>query len=192
MLFRPLIWHDEVHFCVPSACDILLLAWCGESNRWLFLGVYLTNQLNCFFNPFVLADISNNVELFAFYSQHGIRGDIQITHLSKDEAELYNATATITVNLQTHMEIEPGQYNWVLYDLPVEYTQPTACDKGYLGDKYALLQKNTLDRKWCISFAEFWILLLHWDRWHYLPHLRQSSTPAFSTSLAQAHYGEEH
>lgn len=80
--------------------------------------------------------MSQSVELYALYSQHGIRGDIQITHLSKEEIDEHNATAIITINLKTEMETEPGQYSWTLYDLPVEYTQPTACDKGYLGDKY--------------------------------------------------------
>ena len=34
------------------------------------------------------------------------------------------------------MDVEPGSYTWAIYDLPVEYTQAIACDKGYLGEKY--------------------------------------------------------
>lgn len=97
----------------------------------------------------------HNVDLFSFYSQHGIKGDIQITYLSNEEAAQYNATATIRVNLQSHMDVEPGLYNWALYDLPVEYTQPTACDKGYLGDKYVALFEIIFIICMLMSFINF-------------------------------------
>lgn len=77
----------------------------------------------------------SSVELHAFYSQHGIKGEVIITHHGDEEVEERNHTITIKVNLRSDSGVEPGSYNWAIHDLPVEYTQPTSCDKGYLGEK---------------------------------------------------------
>ncbi len=75
--------------------------------------------------------------MYAFFSQHGVKGFIQITHHFQEIGpENENSTkGTIKFDLDTHMDVEPASYNWAVYDLPVEYTQPIGCDKGYLGEK---------------------------------------------------------
>jgi hypothetical protein len=53
----------------------------------------------------------------------------------KDLENLNDMKGTFIFELDSHMDVEPASYSWSLYDLPVEYTQPIACDKGYLGEK---------------------------------------------------------
>lgn len=66
-----------------------------------------------------------------------MKGDVQITHFLEpaSEDEERNYTATIQINLRSDNGVEPGLYNWAVHDLPVEYTQSAACDKGYIGEK---------------------------------------------------------
>ena len=86
---------------------------------------------------------ASDVELHAFFSQHGIKGSVRIAHHpvenNTESAELpveERNTTTIEVILESHMDVDPAPYNWAIYELPVEYTQSVSCDKGYLGDKY--------------------------------------------------------
>ena len=79
-----------------------------------------------------MPDILRTTDLVAFFSQHGIKGSIEITHIHESD----NSTkGTITFDLDTLMDVEQASYNWAVYELPVEYTQAIGCDKGYLGDK---------------------------------------------------------
>lgn len=90
--------------------------------------------------------ISSDVELHAFFSQHGIKGIVRIIHHHHNEEKSSESegdttpveernTTTIEINLESHMDVDPAPYNWAIYDLPVEYTQSISCDKGYLGEK---------------------------------------------------------
>ena len=115
------------------------------SNRWLiwYLVVCLySSQL------FIFSDterIASDVELHAFFSQHGIKGIVRIIHHHNEENSTESAgeetpvdvrnTTTIEINLESHMDVDPAPYNWAIYELPVEYTQSISCDKGYLGEK---------------------------------------------------------
>ena len=93
-------------------------------------------------------------ELQAEISQYGIKGSV-IFHYEQaekveTESEFLNGNGSsslglfIQLNLQTLMDVEPSSYNWAVYDLPVEYTQPIACEKAYLGEKY--LTDSTVSR----------------------------------------------
>lgn len=99
--------------------------------RFMSLLSYINFFLCC-------ADIPKTPDLYAFYSQHGIRGTVKIMYsLQENGPEIVNNTkGTINFELDSHMDVEPASYTWALFDLPVEYTQPIACDKGYLGEKY--------------------------------------------------------
>jgi hypothetical protein len=84
--------------------------------------------------------VTKAADLRASISQHGIRGDVEFQYnnlvlevngsLPEEQLEL-----SIKVNLQTFMDVDPGSYNWAVYELPVEYTKPIACDKGYVGER---------------------------------------------------------
>lgn len=78
-------------------------------------------------------DVLAGQDLFAHYSQNGIRGDVQF--ISNNEGARFNSSFTIRVDLRTLMDTEQGLYNWAMYDLPVEYTKPIMCDPNYLGEK---------------------------------------------------------
>lgn len=86
---------------------------------------------------FVLSDTTRTSDLYAYFSQHGIKGSVKIMHNVKetDPENLNNTKGTFIFEMDSHMDVEPASYSWSLYDLPVEYTQPVACDKGYLGEK---------------------------------------------------------
>ncbi|XP_046653346.1 uncharacterized protein LOC124344000 [Daphnia pulicaria] len=82
-------------------------------------------------------DTTRTSDLYAYFSQHGIKGSVKIMHNVKetDPENLNNTKGTFIFEMDSHMDVEPASYSWSLYDLPVEYTQPVACDKGYLGEK---------------------------------------------------------
>merc|ERR1712071_663631 len=69
-------------------------------------------------------------DLNAYFSQNGIKGDVRFIDDRNTDSSL-----TIRVDLKTLMDAETGLYNWAVYDLPVEYTKPIACDQQYLGEK---------------------------------------------------------
>lgn len=85
---------------------------------------------------FLSTEVLATQDLFAHFSQNGIRGDVQF--ISNNEGGQISPSFTIKVNLRTLMDTEQGIYNWAVYDLPVEYTKPIKCDPNYLGEKYKL------------------------------------------------------
>lgn len=111
-------------------CYSILAHATGELHMPFYFLSYINFFLCC-------VDISKTPDLYAFYSQHGIKGTIRITYSLQDSdtENVNNTKGTINFELDSHMDVEPASYTWALFDLPVEYTQPVACDKGYLGEK---------------------------------------------------------
>ena len=111
---------------------VLASATGGLCYLYLICSIFL-----CFKLKFLSPDNTKTSDLYAYFSQHGIKGTVKIMHnvKEKDPENLNNTKGTFMFELDSHLDVEPASYSWSLYDLPVEYTQPVACDKGYLGEK---------------------------------------------------------